>query len=465
MLTLFSLVHSEISFLNYKTQLIQNSVRTANSAHNNSFACLLFASALAASGGAAVGAALLVGGNAGVVNIVPVRGGSAVGAAVLVEETAGDHRLLLGGGGTDAPAAGVGVAIHDDTLEASDDAVLVGGHLAGAHLGVGDGDGLTLGGHEDDHIVALDAGVIHGEAGNHQLGAVADRVDGGVLDDDALVVGEEVLAGDDEAAEGGLVLLILEDPLGVKNVVHGGDVVVLVDDAGAGTAELLHVAADAEEEAEVDAEGTDVSTGLAVGLEDGQVALLIVLNELIAVKGTDTELALDGGDERRALEAGALELLEGGDDALGGDSVVQTEDTDVGLTGVLLGLDEAGGAVDADDEGTSDLGVEGTGVASLLALEDALDPRDNLVGGGVGGLVKVDHTILHVLVERTAEGVETILRLGEVAAADVHVSVVLEEKGPLGDGKGRLIGLVVAGGNDEVIVLLENSNLAGAGHY
>lgn len=45
---------------------------------------------------------------------------------------------------------------------------------------------------------------------------------------------------------------------------------------------------------------------------------------------------------------------------------MEADDADVLLSGALLRLDEAGGAVDADNQAARDLGVEGTAVARLF---------------------------------------------------------------------------------------------------
>lgn len=73
----------------------------------------------------------------------------------------------------------------------------------------------------------------------------------------------------------------------------------------------------------------------------------------------DTELALDGGNQGRALEQGTRQGLEGAGDLglAAGHLAVQARDTDVLLAGTLLRLDEAGGAVHADNQTTSDFGL------------------------------------------------------------------------------------------------------------
>jgi hypothetical protein len=149
------------------------------------------------------------------------------------------------------------------------------------------------------------------------------------------------------------------------------------------------VGADTKEHTEVDAEGTDVGTGLDVHAEDGESASLVKVEELRRVDGTDTELTLDGRDEGRALEESTSESLETADNVGLLDLAVEAGDGDISLTGTLLGLDETRRAVKAHDQAASDLGVKGTRTTSLLNLEDTLDPADNLVARRVGGLVEV----------------------------------------------------------------------------
>jgi hypothetical protein len=111
------------------------------------------------------------------------------------------------------------------------------------------------------------------------------------------------------------------------------------------------VGAHAEEQAQVHAKGTDVGASLAGNPEDTEVAVVVELDQLALVDRADTQLALDGRNEGRALEEGTGEGLEGlGESRLAaGDGVVETNNGNVLLTGTLLGLDEAGGAVNADN--------------------------------------------------------------------------------------------------------------------
>jgi hypothetical protein len=128
------------------------------------------------------------------------------------------------------------------------------------------------------------------------------------------------------------------------------------------------VGTDTEEETKVNTESTDVGTSLTADPEDTKVTLVIELVQLALVDGTDTELTLDSRDERRTLEERTSQGLQSAAELslATGNLVVETNDTDVLLTGTLLGLDQTGGTVNADDQTSSDLGIKGTTVTSLL---------------------------------------------------------------------------------------------------
>jgi hypothetical protein len=128
------------------------------------------------------------------------------------------------------------------------------------------------------------------------------------------------------------------------------------------------VSTNTEQQTQVNTESTDVGTSLTADPEDTEVALIVELVQLALVDGTDTELTLDGRDQGRTLEESTSEGLEGTAE-LGlatGELVVQTDHADVLLTGTLLGLDQASGTVNADNQAASDLGVESTTVTGLL---------------------------------------------------------------------------------------------------
>jgi hypothetical protein len=306
-------------------------------------------------------------------------------------------------------------------------------HHGGRHLRDAHGDGLALGRHEHDLVTDVDVVGVAQQARDHDLGAVADGVDGRVLDDDALEAREQHLERAHDAARVALVLLVVEDPLRVEHVVHGHERAVLVESARAHAAQLLHVAARAEQQAEVHAERADVGARLARDPENGKVALRVELHEPRLVDGADAQLALDGRDERRPLEERARKRLDGAHDlGLRLGRAVEAHDGHVLLARGLLRLDEARGAVDADDEAARHLGVERAAVARLVDAQDALDPGHDLVRGGVGRLVEVDAAGLDVLREgalerRVARGDGRV-----VARAHVQRVVVLQQQRPRG---------------------------------
>ena len=160
--------------------------------------------------------------------------------------------------------------------------------------------------------------------------------------------------------------------------------------------------------ADVDTEGTDVCASLAAYPEDAHVALVIVLDQLSLVDGPNTELLLDGRDERGPLEARTLERVKSFLKLLDLiEALMQLDNSNVLFTSGLLSFDESGSVVNADDKAASDLRVKGTRVASLVDLEDFLDPGDNLMRGWVGGLVQVNHTVLFEHVNWTVKRGET----------------------------------------------------------
>lgn len=310
----------------------------------------------------------------------------------------GLHLLLLKSNRAQAPPLGVEVTFHDATLDLGDDAVVARGHLDGRHLGNTDGDSLTLGGHQNDLLVNLNTGFVTEETRNHELGTVTDGVDRAVLDNDTLVGGEESLQRLNDLAKVGFVTVVVVHPLSVQNIVQGHHAFSLVHGSTSHSPKLLHVGADTEKQTKVNTQGSDVSPSFTAHPKDTQVALIVELVELALVDGTDTELTLDGRNKRRTLEKRTRKGFQSASELrlTTRQLVVEPDDTDILLSCTLLGFDETSGAVNADDKTSSNLGIEGTTVASLLCPEDPLDPCDDLVAGGVGGLIKIDHTRANV---------------------------------------------------------------------
>jgi len=148
---------------------------------------------------------------------------------------------------------------------------------------------------------------------------------------------------------------------------------VLVRVARAVAAQLVHLRARAQQQAQVHAHGAHVRARLALHPEDAQAALRVVVEQARRVHGAHAQLPLHGRDERRALEERARQLLERltrkrlltffGKNCVVHlrhpllllDRRVQLEDGHVLLAGALLRLHQPRGPVDADDQATSGL--------------------------------------------------------------------------------------------------------------
>jgi hypothetical protein len=211
------------------------------------------------------------------------------------------------------------------------------------------------------------------------------------------------------------------------------------------------VATDTEKETQVNTECSDVGTSLTADPEDTEVSVVIELDELALVDGSDTELTLDGRDQRRTLEKRTGKGLKSASELslATGQLIVETDNSNILLSGTLLGLDKTSGAVNADNQATGNLGIKSTAVTCLLTSKNALDPSDNLVRGRVGRLIEVDDTRADVLLEVALQRRAAIGDGSEVASANEKLLVVLEEKRPLAGVEGRSGSL----GLDNIVLL------------
>lgn len=134
------------------------------------------------------------------------------------------------------------------------------------------------------------------------------------------------------------------------------------------TSKLLHVSANTEQKSEMHTQSTDVCSRLAAHPENTQLPLIVELVQLALVDRSDAQLSLDGRNERRSLEKGTGESLKSARKLRlsSGELLVESDNAHVLLSSTLLRFDETSGAVDAYDETSGDLGVEGSAVASLL---------------------------------------------------------------------------------------------------
>lgn len=183
---------------------------------------------------------------------------------------------------------------------------------------------------------------------------------------------------------------------------------------------------------QVDAERPNIGARLARNPENNQMAIWVILKKLTFIDGSNPELALDCRNERGALKDGSCKRFERSSN-LGSiwDISVEACDADVLFPGSLLGLDKARGAIDADDEVSGHFGVKGAAVAGLFHTENALNPRHNLMGRWIRGLIKIEDAVSEVFGDGAFEGGVAGGERGVVAGADVEAVVVLEEDRPL----------------------------------
>lgn len=76
---------------------------------------------------------------------------------------------------------------------------------------------------------------------------------------------------------------------------------------------------------------------------------------------------------------------------------MESQNTNVFLTGSLLSLGQSCSSVKTGDQTASDLRIEGTRMTSLFDFEYSFDPCDDLMGGRIGWFIKVDIRVIKVL--------------------------------------------------------------------
>lgn len=139
-------------------------------------------------------------------------------------------------------------------------------------------------------------------------------------------------------------------PLGILDVVHGDEVIIFSHQTTSDSSEFFHVSSDSEKETHMNAECSDVGSGLAGDPEDSESLFLIVLEQLGVIDGSDSEFSLDGRDEGWFLEDGSEERFKGLSQLnLGLDFSVQSDNTNVLFSGSLLTLNKSGSSVQTDN--------------------------------------------------------------------------------------------------------------------
>lgn len=169
-----------------------------------------------------------------------------IGLSILFEHPLLNQQFLPGGPGPQPPLPRIGLPIHDDSLGLRHHPVITGTDLRRRHLRNGHSNSLSLRGHDHDLAPEVYVAVVTQNSWDHELRAVADGVYGGVLDDDSWEAHEEDLKGEDYAAQVGFVLVVLVPPLGVQDVVHSHEVLVLGHRTRFCSAQFLHMASSAQ---------------------------------------------------------------------------------------------------------------------------------------------------------------------------------------------------------------------------
>ena len=95
----------------------------------------------------------------------------------------------------ETPPTRVCVSLHNHSFDLGHNAMITGGHDGSRHLCNTEGDGLTLGGDENDVIINLNVVGKSEKTRHHQLGTIADGVDSTVFDNNTLMVDEQQLKG------------------------------------------------------------------------------------------------------------------------------------------------------------------------------------------------------------------------------------------------------------------------------
>lgn len=70
-------------------------------------------------------------------------------------------------------------------------------------------------------------------------------------------------------------------------------------------------------------------------------------------------------------------------------------------------------------------------MASLFNIEDSFDPRDDLMGTGIGWLIQVNDTVFKIILERSFKGSGSCGNGSVVVSEHIHLVIVFEEQGPI----------------------------------
>lgn len=90
---------------------------------------------------------------------------------------------------------------------------------------------------------------------------------------------------------------------------HRHNVIILTESTRPDSPQLLHVTTDTQQQTHVYTECTNVRSSLTADPEHSQMPVVIKLEQLRFVDGPDSQLTLDGRDERGSLEQGTSKSI------------------------------------------------------------------------------------------------------------------------------------------------------------
>lgn len=148
---------------------------------------------------------------------------------------------------------------------------------------------------------------------------------------------------------------------------HGDDIVILSSDTTPHTSQFLHMSTNTQQQTQMDTQRPDVCSSLTRNPEYTQIPLVVVFNQFTLVNRPDSQLSLDGRDQRGSLEQGTSQGFKSSRKGLFvGEGIVESDDADVFFSSTLLGFDKSGSSVDTDNQTSSNFRVECSGMSSLL---------------------------------------------------------------------------------------------------
>lgn len=254
------------------------------------------------------------------------------------------------------------VFVHNDSLDLGNEAVVTRFDFLGDHKSNTDSDGFSLGGHEYDFFVSVDIVFISKDTWNHEFSSITDRVDSGVFDDDSLEGDEETFQWEDDSSKIRFVTELFESVLSTLQVVHSDHILVLRHDTRSVSSKFFHMGGNTEFQTDVDTESSDVGTGLALDPKQTESVFFIIFDKSIFIDGSNSEFSLDGSDDGWLLEAWTSKGIKSLDDSCftSLDLVMESNDTDILFTGLLLSLSQSSSSVNTDDQTARNFRIQST---------------------------------------------------------------------------------------------------------